>query len=199
VLEVADVDPDPLEQFGRWLEEARRTGEPLADAMTVATATPDGRPSARLVLLRGLDDGLVFFTDYESDKARDLEANPRAAAVFHWYAPEHRQVRVTGPVARVSAAESDAYWQTRPPGSRRSAATSRQSRVVPSRAVLEAGVVELARQYPDDSDVPRPRRWGGYRILPETIELWQERPDRLHDRLRYRRENERWIIERLSP
>jgi pyridoxamine 5'-phosphate oxidase len=152
-----------------------------------------------MVLLRGLDHGLVFFTDYESDKAADLESNPRAAAVLNWLVPAHRQVRAVGPVERVSEAESDRYWLTRPPGSRRSAAASHQSRVIPSRAALEAQVAAIAERYPDDADVPRPARWGGYRITPERVELWEQQPDRLHDRLRYRREGDGWTIERLSP
>ena len=198
-LDVPDVDADPLVQLTRWLDEARAAGQELPEAMALATATPDGAPSNRFVLLRGLDHGLVFFTDYESDKAAELEANPRAAAVLNWQMPAHRQVRVIGSVARVTDEESDRYWSTRPPGSRRSAAASHQSRVIPSRAALEAQVADLASRYPNDGDVPRPTRWGGYRITPERVELWEQQPDRLHDRLRYRREGDRWIIERLSP
>ena len=198
-MDVADVDADPLRQVSRWLDAAREAGEELPDAMALATATADGQPSARVVLLRGLDHGLVFFTDYESDKAAELEANPRAAAVFNWLVPAHRQVRATGPVQRVSDAESDRYWLTRPPGSRRSAAASHQSKVIPSRAALEEQVAAIAERYPNDADVPRPPRWGGYRITPERIELWEQQPDRLHDRLRYRRDGDGWTIERLSP
>ena len=198
-MDVADVDADPLQQLSRWLDAARDAGQELPEAMTVATATPDAQPSARVVLLRGLDHGLVFFTDYESDKAAELEANPRAAAVFNWLVPAHRQVRATGVVQRVSDDESDRYWLTRPPGSRRSAAASHQSKVIPSRAALEEQVAAIAERYPNDADVPRPPRWGGYRITPERVELWEQQPDRLHDRLRYRRDGNRWTIERLSP
>ena len=198
-MDVADVDADPLRQLSRWLDAAREAGEELPDAMALATATADGQPSARVVLLRGLDHGLVFFTDYESDKAAELEANPRAAAVFNWLVPAHRQVRATGPVERVSDVESDRYWLTRPPGSRRSAAASHQSKVIPSRAALEEQVAAIAERYPNDADVPRPPRWGGYRITPERVELWEQQPDRLHDRLRYRRDGDGWTIERLSP
>ena len=198
-MDVADVDADPLRQLSRWLDAAREAGEELPDAMALATATADGQPSARVVLLRGLDHGLVFFTDYESDKAAELEANPRAAAVFNWLVPAHRQLRATGPVERVSDVESDRYWLTRPPGSRRSAAASHQSKVIPSRAALEEQVAAIAERYPNDADVPRPPRWGGYRITPERVELWEQQPDRLHDRLRYRRDGDGWTIERLSP
>jgi pyridoxamine 5'-phosphate oxidase len=198
-LDIGDVDPDPVRQVAAWMDAAHQAGEPMPEAMTVATATPDGAPSARLVLLRGLDDGFVFFTDYDSAKGRQLDANPRAAAVLHWRAPEHRQVRAEGSVERVTDAESDSYWQTRPAGSRRSAVASHQSQVLADRAELEERVAEIALRYPVDADVPRPSRWGGYRITPERVELWQERPDRLHDRLLYRREGGGWLIERLSP
>src|SRR5436309_9368430 len=180
-LDIGDVDADPLRQLSRWLDEARDADQELAEAMALATATPDGIPSNRFVLLRGLDHGLVFFTDRESDKAADLEANPRAAAVLNWLVPSHRQVRAGGPVERVSDAESDRYWLTRPPGSRRSAAASHQSRVIESRAWLEDRVAAIAERYPDDGDVPRPARWGGYRIKPDRVELWEQRADRLHD------------------
>ena len=185
LVEPSDLDGEPLPQLERWLDAARRAGEPMPEAMTLATASSDG--------------GLVFFADYDSDKGHDLEANPRAAAVLHWHLPVHRQVRVTGPVATVSAEESDRYWHTRPPGARRSAVASLQSRVVPSRLALEERVAELARLHPDDSELPRPARWGGYRITPVAVELWEEGPDRLHDRLRYRPAGEGWTIDRLSP
>src|SRR5438552_3873126 len=149
-LDLGDVDTDPLRQISRWLDEARTSGQELPEAMALATATGDGVPSNRYVLLRGLDHGLVFFTDYESDKAADLEVNPRAAAVLNWLVPAHRQVRASGHVERVSDQESDRYWLTRPPGSRRSAAASHQSRVIESRAWLEDRVAEIARRYPDD-------------------------------------------------
>lgn len=199
-MEVSDVVSDPLRQLSAWMEEARAAGEPMPEAMCVATSAPDGAPSARMVLLRGLDTGLVFYTDYGSDKAADLEANPRAAAVLHWYTPVHRQVRASGPVTRTSPAESDAYWASRPIGSRRSALSSHQSQVVASRADLEAAVAQLAGLNADDPALARPERWGGYRITPTAVELWEEGPSRLHDRLRYRvAANGAWCIERLSP
>jgi pyridoxamine 5'-phosphate oxidase len=167
--------------------------------MTLATVTPDGWPSARMVMLRGLDRGVVFFTDGESDKGMELAAVPRAAGVLHWLTPDHRQVRVVGTVERVRAAEADRYWETRPPVVRRTAAASVQSRVLTSRAELEQRVNDLARRYPDGVALPRPDRWTGYRVLPVAIEFWQEAPDRLHDRFRYRRDAGSWKVERLSP
>jgi pyridoxamine 5'-phosphate oxidase len=153
-----------------------------------------------MVLLRGIDHkGLVFFTDQESGKGHELKANPFAAALFHWFKPVHRQVRVTGAVEVVEASLSDAYWQSRPPGSRRSAFASHQSRVIPSRAALDEEVAELAEAFPDGSGPPRPVRWGGYRIQPDVVELWEEGAHRLHDRLRYRFQSGNWRIERLSP
>jgi pyridoxamine 5'-phosphate oxidase len=167
--------------------------------MTLASATSDAVPSARLVILRGLRRGLVFFTDDESDKGAELAANPRAAAVLHWLVPTHRQVRVAGPVERVSEDEADGYWGTRAPAARLSAAAWHQSRVVASRAVLQGQVQDELRRYPGGADVPRPRRWGGFRVLPASVEFWQESPDGLHDRIRYRREGGGWAIERLAP
>ena len=194
----ADVDPDPLRQFARWLEEAGAAGIRAPEAMTVATATADGRPSARLVLMKGFDErGFVFYTGYESRKGRELAENPRAALLFHWDALG-RQVRIEGPVERVARAESEAYFRSRPRGARLSAAASRQSEVVPSREALEAEVAALAERL-GDAEPPLPERWGGYRVAPETFELWQHREDRLHDRLRYRREGGGWVVERLSP
>jgi pyridoxamine 5'-phosphate oxidase len=148
-----------------------------------------------MVLLKGLDSGLVFFTDYGSDKAADLSDNPRGAAVLHFHRPVHRQIRAAGPVERTGSDESDRYWATRPVASRRSAVASRQSAVIDSRAELEAAVAALA----GDPDPARPERWGGYRLTPHTVELWEERPDRLHERLRYVREGRGWHVERLSP
>ncbi len=202
-VDEASVDPDPMTQLSRWLEVARSAGEPMPEAMAVATATTDGRPSSRMVLLRGIDHrGLVFYTDRESHKGRELRANPFAAALFHWYLPVHRQVRVTGAVEEVDDDQSDTYWWSRAPGARRSAVASHQSEVVVSRAVLEQRVAELAQAFPEETGPPRPPRWGGYRIQPEVVELWEEGADRLHDRLRYQPQsaqsgNRR--IERLSP
>ncbi|MDA8312158.1 MAG: pyridoxamine 5'-phosphate oxidase [Actinomycetota bacterium] len=193
-MEPEDLDRDPMLQLGEWLEAARAAGEPMPEAMCVATSSRDGEPSARYVLLRGRDQGVVFFTDYGSAKAKDLEDNPRAAAVLRWQLPVHRQVRLSGTVAKTTAEESDRYWSTRPAASRRSAVASYQSTVIESRHDLEAAVAAL-----DDIVPARPERWGGYRILPSTFEFWEEGADRLHDRLRYRREPDGWRVDRLSP
>ena len=199
-VEEGSVDRDPMTQLSLWLEVARGAGEPMPEAMAVATATTEGRPSSRMVLLRGIDQrGLVFYTDQESGKGQELKANPFAAALFHWFKPVHRQVRVTGAVEVTDASLSDAYWQSRPPGSRRSAVASHQSQVIASRSVLEEEVAKLAETFPDDLGPPRPLRWGGYRIQPELVELWEEGADRLHDRFRYRSESGIWRMERLSP
>ncbi len=197
-LREEDVDPDPIVQFHRWFAEARATGDPLPEAMNLATTTRTGIPSARMVLLKGVDArGFVFFTNHESQKGKDLAENPRAALVFYW-GKLGRQVRVSGTVSRVSSEESDAYFRNRPLESRLSAAASPQSAVIPSRDVLEKRVEELRRQY--DGDVPRPSFWGGYRVSPESIEFWLHRENRLHDRLRYiRRPNGTWRLERLAP
>jgi pyridoxamine 5'-phosphate oxidase len=198
-VDVTDLDADPLRQLSTWLDAARTAGQPMPEAMTIATASSDAVPSARMVVLRGLRRGLVFFTDCESDKGAELAANPRAAAVLHWLVPAHRQVRVAGPVEPVSADEADQYWSTRVPAARLTAAASHQSRVVAGRAVLETQVQDGLRRHPGGAGVPRPRRWGGFRVLPSRVEFWQESPDGLHDRIRYRREGGGWTIERLSP
>ena len=193
-----DVAADPIAQFLAWFDDARAAELREPNAMTLATATPDGAPSARIVLLKGVDErGFVFYTDYRSRKGDELAANPRAALVFHW-AELERQVRVTGTVSRVSREESEAYYRTRPVGSRIGAWASHQSRPIAGRAELEAREAELARRYAD-GDVPLPPHWGGYRVAPETVEFWQGRPSRLHDRLRYVREDGGWRVERLSP
>jgi pyridoxamine 5'-phosphate oxidase len=194
-----DVDPDPFVQLARWYEHARAAAGERADAMVVATATPDGAPSARIVLLRGLDArGLCFYTNTESRKGRELAANPRAALVLHW--PEvGRQVRATGAVTRLDHDESVAYWRNRPRASQLSAWASRQSDPVASRDELEAEVALVAARF-GDGDVPLPPFWGGYRVVPDEVELWEHREDRLHDRLRYRRDvGGGWKIERLAP
>lgn len=198
-MEPDELDPDPLRQLHRWLEAARSAGQPLPEAMCVATCSDDGVPSARMVLLRGIDSGLVFFTDYGSPKALEIGATGNAAAVLHWMAPVQRQVRVAGTAHRVSADESDRYWATRPAGSRRSALASHQSQVVGSRAELQARVDELARLDPGDPALARPERWGGFRIVPQSVELWEEGPFRLHDRIRFRRDGAGWVVERLAP
>jgi pyridoxamine 5'-phosphate oxidase len=196
-LSEPDVDPDPVRQFNVWLEEARAAGVPLPEAMTLATADAHGRPSARMLLLKSAGpDGFTFFTGYESRKGRELEENPRAAIVVYWHALG-RQVRIEGQVRRLAPAESDAYFETRPPRSRAAAAASNQSEPIEDRQQLEAEFERLLGEHGDD--VPRPAHWGGYVLEPATIELWQHREDRLHDRLRYRREGEAWRIERLAP
>jgi pyridoxamine 5'-phosphate oxidase len=198
-LRESDVDPDPFVQFQRWYDDAVEHGALQPDAMTVVSATPDARPSARLVLLRGVDArGFCFYTDYTSRKSRELDANPHAAIVFHW--PEVlRQVRATGSVHRVDDAASDAYWFNRPRASQLSAWASDQSEPIASRTELEARVAELAARF-GDGEVPRPASWGGYRVTPDEIEFWQHREDRLHDRLRYVRDaGGGWRIERLQP
>jgi pyridoxamine 5'-phosphate oxidase len=188
-----------LEQFRIWFDAAVADPAVLeANAMQVATVGPDGRPAVRTVLLKGLDErGLVFYTNYRSAKATDLAATPYAAAVFAWLAHE-RQVRVSGPVSAVSADETAQYWATRPRGSQLGAWASPQSAVVASRAELDALVDEVAARF-GDGPIPPPPHWGGYRISPDVVEFWQGRRDRLHDRMRYRRTDDRWVRERLAP
>ncbi len=197
-LDAADLAPDPIAQFQAWFAAAQAAGVADAHAMTLATATPDGCPSARVVLLNQVDErGFVFYTNYESRKGRDLAANPRAALVFYW--PQvHRQVRVVGVVTQVSREESERYFASRPLGSRLGAWASRQSEVITSRAELDERLTQLEEGF-RGRDVPCPPFWGGYRVTPEELEFWQSRPNRLHDRFRYRRENGKWRIERLSP
>src|SRR4051812_22190060 len=192
------IAADPLEQFRRWYAEAEAAGLRAPQALALATAGADGAPSVRMVLLKVADErGFVFFTGYGSRKGGELEANPRAALLFHWDALG-RQVRVEGHVERVAVDESDAYFATRPRGAQLAATASRQGRVLANRAQLDEAVAELERELAGH-DVPRPEHWGGYRVRPDSYEFWQHRDDRLHDRLRYRRDGDAWLLERLAP
>ncbi|OJY25995.1 MAG: pyridoxamine 5'-phosphate oxidase [Myxococcales bacterium 68-20] len=198
-LDERDLDPSPSRQIEKWLRDAIDAGHPEPTAMTLATASPDGEPAARVVLLKGVDvRGLVFFTNYESDKGKQLEQNPRACVNLFWVLLE-RQIRVTGSVEKVSPEESEAYFRSRPRESQLGAWASEQSGVLEGRAALEASLAEVRARF-GDGEVARPPHWGGFRLVPERVELWQGRPSRLHDRLRYARIGEgRWKIERLAP
>ena len=189
---------DPVERFQEWFREAEQAGVEVPQAMTLATAAPDGAPSARMVLLKGADEeGFVFYSGYVSRKAGELEANPRAALVFYWR-PLGRQIRVEGQVEHVSDAESEAYFATRPRGSQLAAWASQQSHPLASREELERRYAELEREY-EGREVPRPQHWGGFRLRPDAIEFWEHRENRLHDRTRYTRARETWHSERLAP
>jgi pyridoxamine 5'-phosphate oxidase len=197
-LRKSDVDPDPLKQFRRWYAEAEEAGLKAPQAMALATSTAEGVPSVRMVLLKTADErGFVFFTGYVSRKAGELEANPRAALLFYWE-KLGRQVRIEGRVERVAGQESDAYFATRPRGAQLAAAASRQSAVLRDRAEIDERFAALDREHAG-SDVRRPDHWGGYRLVPEAYEFWQHRDDRMHDRLRYRRRDGDWLVDRLSP
>ncbi|HWI13179.1 MAG TPA: pyridoxamine 5'-phosphate oxidase [Burkholderiales bacterium] len=197
-LDERDVASDPIAQFHKWFDEAVQAQMPLVNAMTLATTGAGGHPSARIVLLKGADEhGFVFYTDYDSRKGRELATHPHAALLFHWIELE-REVRIEGRVEKTTAEESDAYFASRPLGSRHAAHASMQSAVVPDRHFLEARFIAAARQHGDNPS--RPARWGGYWVIPEAIEFWQGRANRLHDRILYRRaEHGAWRIERLSP
>lgn len=199
-LDERAVDADPIRQFAVWFDDAVAAHLLEPNAMALATATPDGRPSVRMVLLKGFDaTGFVFYSNYESRKGRELAANPRAALDLFWVELE-RQVRIEGPVERLAPEQSDAYFHSRPRGSQLGAAASHQSAVLPGREPLERRLAELEAEYAGTEAIPRPEYWGGYRVVPEVMEFWQGRPNRLHDRLRYtRRVGDGWTIERLSP
>ncbi|HLZ09632.1 MAG TPA: pyridoxamine 5'-phosphate oxidase [Chloroflexota bacterium] len=198
-LSEVDLDSDPIRQFSKWLADAVAAGIAAPEAMTVATATREGLPSARMVLLKGVDQrGFVFFTNFDSQKGRELAENPRAALVFYWPALA-RQVRVVGTVAVVPDDESDRYFHSRPRDSQISAVASWQSSVISDRAFLEKRYRQVEASY-SGVEIPRPSYWGGFRVAPESIEFWQSRLSRLHDRLRYfRQSDDSWIVERLSP
>jgi pyridoxamine 5'-phosphate oxidase len=193
------IETDPIKLFSRWFDEAQQAGLRLPEAMTLATVTEDCRPAARMLLLKQVDErGFVFYTNYQSNKARELESNPNAALVFHW-APLEHQVRVEGTVTRISAAESDAYFQTRPRESQIGALASPQSQVIASREVLEDRAREIEKGY-EGQVIKRPEHWGGYLLKPNRIEFWQGRLGRLHDRLLYELEPDgTWTIKRLAP
>ena len=198
-LRESDLDPSPFKQFDGWFKHAASVPMPHPDAATLATSTRDGIPSARIVLLKGYDaQGFVFFTNYESQKGRELIENPRAALVFFWPVLE-RQVRVLGPATKIAREESEAYFRTRPRGSQLGAWASKQSRVLEGREPLDKALADVTAQY-EGASVPLPPHWGGFRLAPTSVEFWQSRNSRLHDRLRYtRRADNSWRIERLSP
>jgi pyridoxamine 5'-phosphate oxidase len=195
---VDELDPDPLRTLAVWYREAEAAGVPQPDAAALGTATPDGRPAARMVLVRGLEAGrMTFFTNRSSRKGEELAANPRAALVLHWYALG-RQVRIEGSVVELTRDEVDAYWQTRPRGSRIAAWASDQSRPVGTREELEARWADRDRRFPGN-EIPLPDSWSGYEIAPEIVELWRHRENRLHDRIRYERDGDGWKATRLMP
>jgi pyridoxamine 5'-phosphate oxidase len=197
-IDLADMDSSPITQWWRWYDDAVAAEVPEPNAMTIATVDEQGEPDARLVLARGVDEaGFAFFTNFDSAKSRQLAAHPRAAAVFGWIAL-HRQVRARGPVERVSDAESDRYFESRPRPSQLAAWASPQSDVIPDRAMLERAYAQMESRFAG-GDVPRPEFWGGWRLVPDEIEFWHQRANRLHDRLRYRRSGVDWSIERLGP
>ena len=197
-LSESDVKQDPIGQFGKWWEEAIASSIDEVNAMTLSTVTAEGKPSARIVLLKGFDErGFVFFTNYESNKGVQLTANPFASLVFFWKELE-RQVRIEGICEKVSEQESDDYFHSRPIGSQLGACASPQSRVIESRRVIENNLEKLQDQY-REMEIPRPAHWGGYRVVPQAIEFWQGRSSRLHDRIKYTKENQSWKIVRLAP
>jgi pyridoxamine 5'-phosphate oxidase len=198
-LREEDVDPDPLAQFAVWFRDAETAGIRLPEAAALATASREGAPAVRMVLVKGFDErGFVFYSNYASRKGQELDANPRAALLFYWD-PLGRQVRIEGPVEHVGASESAAYARSRPRGSQLSALASPQSETIDSRAALEQRVAELQARY-GTGELPLPTQWGGFRMAAQSLEFWQQRHDRLHDRLRYRRgDDANWAVERLAP
>jgi pyridoxamine 5'-phosphate oxidase len=197
-MDERDLDPDPLRQFRRWFDEAREAGVEVPESMALATSTPDGRPSVRMVLLKDADEsGFGFHSNYESRKGGELDANPRAAVLFYWQ-PQGRQVRIEGSVERADVGESETYFRTRPLGSRLAAWASPQSRPLADRGELERLYAEAAARFPGE-DVPRPPYWGGFRLVPDAYEFWQHADNRLHDRIRYERDGDGWRRERLAP
>jgi pyridoxamine 5'-phosphate oxidase len=198
-LRRADLHSNPFKQFGAWFAAALAADIRDVNAMTLATATPDGKPSARIVLLKGFDErGFAFFTNYDSEKGRQLETNPYAALAFYWVKLE-RQIRISGPVEKTSREDSAAYFHSRPPGSRLGAWASKQSEVIDSRQILDARLEQMVERF-EGGEIPLPPHWGGYRVKPDQIEFWQGRPNRLHDRFRYsRRADGTWQIDRLAP
>jgi pyridoxamine 5'-phosphate oxidase len=196
-LDESDAAPDPIAQFRKWFDDAVRGALPMVNAMTLASVSTAGHPSARIVLLKAVDErGFVFYTHYESRKGHELSANPRAALLFYWIELE-REVRIEGTVERTTAAESDDYFETRPLGSRLAAIASPQSTVLRDRGELEERYSDTVKRYGDSP--PRPANWGGYRVVPDALEFWQGRPNRLHDRLVYSKRADGWEIARLSP
>lgn len=197
-LAESEADPDPIVQFRRWFDEQRAVKGIEPNAMMVATANAEGVPSARMVLLKALDQGFVFYTNYAGGKAHDIAENPRAALLFYW-AETERQVRISGAVERTTEAETEAYFRSRPRGSQIGSAVSPQSKVIPDRAFLEQAMAEFEAKY-EGEEIPIPTTWGGYRVIPAMVEFWQGRSNRLHDRLRYTKQPDgSWKIERLAP
>ena len=197
-LNEADVAADPFEQLGRWWNDAIAAEVEEVNAMTLATASKDGIPSARIVLLKGYDEqGFVFFTNYESTKGKELMANPNAALVFFWRELE-RQVRIEGRVEKVSSEESDEYFHSRPEGSRIGAWSSPQSAIITNRTIIETNVTQYSKRF-EGHEIPRPEHWGGYRVIPNKFEFWQGRSSRLHDRFQYTKDQEQWLRNRLAP
>lgn len=194
----SDLDRDPYQQFLAWFDEALESEGENVNGMTLATATREGRPSARIVLLKGVDGGFLFYTNYGSRKGEEIEENPYGALTF-WWPTLNRQVRIEGSIEKVSPESSDAYFRSRPPGSQIGAAASPQSRTIADREELDRLVEEVTERYGPDDTIPRPENWGGYRLIPTSIEFWQGRASRLHDRLRYCRTPEAWTLERLAP